>query len=327
MDLVRIVRLAERLSASLGVAWASGVLDAFSAHLRPFQSATVVLLAALVFHPHGLAPGFQRQFCATTQRMVLTVYAQHVFSLRPVAPDDVSSVIEGTAYACVVLLAVDLACARAAAGAEGEVLLNSAKFMFAGSLRRAFSRLRRQSGLVPFSALLLTYCAIRAGAERRALADGVCMMVLDEASSFLQFASWPYVGEFVACLLTALVPPGADPIVAQLQEYSRFSASDSGLRLLAQLPYAPTLTALVVAQLAALLPDSPFTHTVSDTAVLALFQAVLRDSDRVLHSMVPGDRLFVFCISFVLLTGLQHLAREQRDKKKREPAQEQGAAV
>jgi hypothetical protein len=328
MDPAKLARVAERLSASLGVAWAAGVLAASRGHLRPFQSAMVVLLAALALHPpRALPPGFRRQFLATTQRLVLTVYAQHVFAAAPPAADgNGGALVESVAAACALLLAADLVCARA--GPEGVIFLNSVKFMFAASLRGAIAGARRRAGpVLTACALALAYAACRALAPRPALADGVSMVVFDEAAAALDFAALPYVGEFVACLLAALAPPDAGGVVSQLQEYSRLSASDAVARLAGALPYAPSLTVFVAAQLALQLPDAPFSHAARDVSALALFQAVLRDSTALLHSSLPSDSLFAFGVTLVLFTGLQHLTATAAAAAKKEAATPADAAA
>lgn len=304
MDTPKLIEIVQRVNSSLGVTWANALLAANKEYMSQWQTISSIATVYILIHASIQCCNVKYNFVHIIERLTLTLLTQQLFILTPFAmPSSLSSGVYSVAYASSVLLLVDAG--RHILGNEADVFINSAKFMFAHSLKEALENTHTEYTFLPIAAILLLYMLMREYATHKVLGEGICMMAFDEGCTMLLHTSWPLSVQVILSVLLGSVSSDLDPIVPQIQEYSRWQTSSSIKDAFSVLPFSLSCTSLVAMQASCFIGDSVPARTLQDIATITFFDAILSDSRTVLQNIAPGEKLFAFVLSLIMVSTTQ----------------------
>ena len=314
MDPARFIPIADRLSASIGATWASKMLDVSGKILPTWEISVAVLLLASSVHVllcQTMPGGVPQNILSTVQRLILTVFAQHMFSFTASDTSSPLESIESASYACIVLLTLDAF--KGVFPRESYIFMTSAKFMFASVLQGSFETFRDREIFIPVVFLVLVYMIARLFSSKCVVTDALCMMVFDEINTITLGGKWPLQGQFVFVIVLSRDYNFTDPLLEELRQYSRWQVASSVSESLAHMPLLSSSIPLgLVVVSASYMGLHPAVIAIHDVAVLALFNSFLHESSRIVTNMIPGDTLIAFSCSVTLFI----VAKSKTERKK-----------
>lgn len=312
MDPARFIPIAERLSASIGATWATTMLE-ISHHMLPTWEISVAMLlfTASVHTLTGRGSVEPPDIVKTIRRLLLTVFAQHLFSFTPTETSSIVGCVQSVSYASIVLMVLDGT--KSIFSDESSIFMTSSKFMFARVLQGSFEILRGGEVFTPVIFLVLAYVTTRTFFKNCVITDGLCMMVFDEMGLLTLTDKWSFQTQLLISIVISRHYKVSDPLLQELQQYSRWQVAAAFLTLLSPMSFVSSYTLLILVIMGTSYTNSqPAIITIHDISILTLFNISLQKVTHTVMHMVPGNTLVAFCFSVAFFSIVKNLTTRKK---------------